>query len=124
MIASLALILSFQLVGEIASRGLNLPLPGPVVGLLLLVGACIAQPGLARRIRPATQGLLQHLSLFFVPAGVGIVAHLQLLRQDGLGLALALAGSTILAIAAGALAFSWTARLTGSIDPAALKSDD
>ena len=44
--------------------------------------------------------------------------------EDGLGLALALAGSTILAIAAGALAFSWTARLTGSIDPAALKSDD
>ena len=124
MIVSLAIILSFQLVGEIASRALSLPLPGPVVGLLLLVGCCIARPALAERIRPTTMGLLQHLSLFFVPAGVGIVAHLQLLREDGLGLALALMGSTALAIAAGALAFSWVARWTGSVDAAAVKGDD
>lgn len=121
MIATLAIILSFQLVGEIASRALDLPLPGPVVGLLLLVGTCVARPALAERIRPATLGLLQHLSLFFVPAGVGIVAHLDLLREYGLGLALALAGSTLLAIAAGALTFTSVARLTGSEDPTAVK---
>ncbi|MCF3972962.1 CidA/LrgA family protein [Paracoccus salsus] len=121
MIATLAIILSFQLVGEVASRALDLPLPGPVVGLLLLVGTCIARPALADRIRPTTMGLLQHLSLFFVPAGVGIVAHWELLRDHGLGLALALAGSTVLAIGAGALAFTAVARLAGSEDPTAIK---
>ena len=122
MIATLAIILSFQLVGEIAARALDLPLPGPVVGLLLLVATCILRPSVAERIRPTTLGLLQHLSLFFVPAGVGIVAHWGLLRVYGLGLALALAGSTVLGIGAGALAFTAVARLTRSEDPSAMKA--
>ncbi|MBU3031538.1 CidA/LrgA family protein [Paracoccus marinaquae] len=121
MIGTLAIILGFQLVGEVASRALALPLPGPVVGLILLVGSCLLRPALADRIRPATMGLLQHLSLFFVPAGVGIVAHWELLRTHGMGLALAVMGSTVLAIAAGALAFTLVARWTGSEDPSALK---
>ena len=116
MIAPLAIILGFQLVGEVASRGLGLPLPGPVVGLVLLVGCCLLRPGLADRLRPVTQGLLAHLSLFFVPAGVGVIAHLPLIREYGAGLALAIAASTVLAIAAGAWAFVLVARITGSRD--------
>ena len=122
MIATLALILTLQLVGEIAARALSLPLPGPVVGLILLVLTCVIRPSLVDRIRPATQGLLQHLSLFFVPAGVGIVAHLPLLGQHGVGLAVAIAGSTLLAIAVGALAFTWVARLLNT--PADEGGDD
>lgn len=114
MIVPLAIILSFQLVGEIAARGLNLPLPGPVVGLLLLVGCCLARPALADQLRMVTQGLLAHLSLFFVPAGVGIIAHGGLIRDYGLALVLAIVISTVLAIAAGAWAFVLVARLTGS----------
>ncbi|MFN3526632.1 MAG: CidA/LrgA family protein [Paracoccus sp. (in: a-proteobacteria)] len=121
MIATLAIILGFQLVGEITSRGLALPLPGPVVGLLLLVVCCILRPALAERLRPVSTGLLGHLSLFFVPAGVGIVAHWDLLKQHGLGLAVAVAVSTVLAIAAGALAFTAIAHATGSQDPNSLK---
>lgn len=117
MILTLAIILSFQLVGEAASRGLDLPLPGPVVGLLLLVAACILRPDLAQRIRSTTEGLLQHLSLFFVPAGVGVVAHMDLIRTHGLGLAAAIIGSTVLAIGFGALTFAAVSRLTGSADP-------
>jgi putative effector of murein hydrolase LrgA (UPF0299 family) len=121
MIQTLAIILSFQLVGEVLSRVASLPLPGPVAGMLLLVVTCIVRPALAERIRPTTSGLLSHLSLFFVPAGVGIVAHSQLLRSDGLGIAAAVMVSTILAIAAGALVFTWVARLTGSEEPDALR---
>ena len=121
MITALSLILAFQLAGEILSRALDLPLPGPVVGLCLLVAACILRPALADRLRPTAQGLLSHLSLFFVPAGVGVVAHWPVLRDHGIGLALAIMGSTILAIAAGALAFQAVARLTGTVDPSALK---
>lgn len=121
MIRVLALILTFQLGGEIASRALALPLPGPVVGLVALVLACLLRPGLAEAIRPTAQGLLSHLSLFFVPAGVGVVAHWDVLQSHGLGLAVALMGSTALAIAAGALAFTAVARLTGTEEPQALK---
>lgn len=121
MIQTLAIILGFQLAGEITSRALSLPLPGPVVGLIALVLACILRPALATRIRPTATGLLSHLSLFFVPAGVGIVAHWDLLRMHGIGLAAALTGSTLLAIAAGAWAFTLVARLTGSEETAALR---
>lgn len=121
MIRTLAIILFFQLFGEVISRALDLPLPGPVVGLIGLVVACILRPELADAIRPTTTGLLSHLSLFFVPAGVGIVAHWDLVREQGIGLAAALIGSTVLAIAAGAWAFTAIARLTGSEEPHALK---
>lgn len=121
MIMSLAVILGFQLVGEVASRALDLPLPGPVIGLCLLVASCLARPALAHRLRPVTMGLLQHLSLFFVPAGVGVVAHMALIRDQGIALALAIAGSTVLAIGVGALVFVAVAKLTGSTDPSALK---
>lgn len=116
MIPALTIILCFQLIGEVASRWLDLPLPGPVIGLVLLVGCCIIRPPLAERIRPVAQGLLGHLSLFFVPAGVGVIAHLPTLAQHGIGLALALVVSTVLAIAAGALTFAAVARLTGTSD--------
>lgn len=116
MIPALTIILSFQLIGEVASRGLGLPLPGPVIGLVLLVGCCIARPSLAQLIRPVAQGLLANLSLFFVPAGVGVIAHLPTLAQHGIGLAIALVASTLLAIAVGALTFAAVARMTGSGD--------
>ncbi|SIS88556.1 CidA/LrgA family protein [Paracoccus saliphilus] len=121
MISTLAIILSFQLAGEVISRALALPLPGPVVGLILLLLTCILRPSVAALIRSTALGLLQHLSLFFVPAGVGIVAHWELLREHGAGLALALMGSTALAIAVGAWVFAAVARWTGSTDPDARK---
>lgn len=116
MVPALVAILTFQLIGEVATRGLSLPLPGPVVGLVLLLAAMRAVPRLAVALRPAAQGILGHLSLFFVPAGVGVVAHLELLREHGLALAAAIMGSTVLALMAGALAFSWVARLTGNAE--------
>lgn len=121
MIMSLAMILGFQLVGEVASRALDLPLPGPVVGLCLLVASCVLRPALADRLRPVTLGMLQHLSLFFVPAGVGVIAHMTLIREQGVALLLAILASTVLAIAIGAVVFEWVARWTGSEDPEAVK---
>ena len=123
MIAALATILCFQLAGEILSRAAGLPVPGPVVGMVALVAACLARPALTERIRPVAQGLLANLSLFFVPAGVGVVAHVALIREQGAALALAIAVSTVLAIAVGALVFQWVARAAGAVDPNALKSE-
>ncbi|WP_409201301.1 CidA/LrgA family protein [Paracoccus aurantius] len=109
----MAILLSFQLVGEIAARGLGMPLPGPVIGLVLLVLSCSAKPRLAEMLRPAARGLLANLSLFFVPAGVGVIAHLPEFRSNGFAIATALMVSTALAIAAGALVFAFVVRVMG-----------
>lgn len=113
MIPALATILLFQLAGEVASRALALPLPGPVLGMVALVAAFLTFPRLAAAVQPTAQGLLAHLSLLFVPAGVGVVAHLGVLTREGPALALALVVSTIAAIAVGALAFVAVTHLTG-----------
>lgn len=113
MIAALATILFFQLIGETISRGLGLPLPGPVLGLVFLVIAGAIQPRLITFLRAAANGLLGNLSLFFVPAGVGVIAHLAQFRDHTLGLGVALIVSTVLAIAVSALVFVFVAKLTG-----------
>lgn len=113
MIPALSILLGFQLIGELVARGLGLPLPGPVIGLLLLVGSCVWRPALAELLRPVVRGLLGNLSLFFVPAGVGVIAHMAEFRQDGVAIAIALMVSTVLAIAAGALAFKYAVKAFG-----------
>lgn len=107
MLRALALLFTCQLVGEVVVRGLHVPLPGPVLGLMLLA----LGPGVARRFggpsseaiestqlgRTAT-GLLGVLGILFVPAGVGLVQHLPLLREHGFALMAALLGSTLITL--------------------------
>ena len=116
MLNPLILILTSQLVGEILARGLGLPVPGPVLGMVALTAAFALTPQLRETMRPVAQGILGHLSLLFVPAGVGVIGNLTVLSGMGTALALAIIISTVLAIAAGALTFALVARLTGAQD--------
>lgn len=116
MLHALAIILVFQLAGEAVVRALALPVPGPVLGAAALLFAFIALPRLAALVRPTGEGILAHLSLLFVPAGVGVVGHLGTLGAEALPVAAALVGSTVAAIAAGALTFAAVARLLGQPD--------
>jgi len=113
MIGHLAAILAFQLAGEVIVRGAGITLPGPVLGMALMLAVFVARPRAAEAIRPTAQGLLAHLSLLFVPAGVGIVGHVGRLGADGPAILVALVVSTAAAIAVGALAFVATARALG-----------
>lgn len=116
MIFHITVLLAFQLLGEVISRTLLPALPGPVLGLVLLLTAMLALPKLAVAIRPTANGLLSHLSLLFVPAGVGVVGHLDLIADHGVALIAALVLSTVLAITVGALVFVGVARVMGQTD--------
>lgn len=94
----LALLLLFQSAGELLSRALHLPFPGPVVGLLLLLGA-LRWRAVQHRVATVAGFLLAHLSLLFVPVGVGVMTHLELLQQHGLRLLVVLMVSTWVALA-------------------------
>ena len=116
MLHALIAILSLQLLGEAAARALSLPLPGPVLGMVLMLALLVASRRFSALIRPTAQGILAHLSLLFVPAGVGVVGHFATLGGQTAAIAVAVVGSTILAIAVGALTFAAVARLTGARD--------
>jgi putative effector of murein hydrolase LrgA (UPF0299 family) len=122
MIVSVTAIMLSQLLGEALARGLGLPAPGPVIGMALMLGLLALRPWLAPALpREMTNGelestsktILAHLSLLFVPAGVGVVQNLDLIARHGLELAIALVVSTVLALATTAFVFSFTSRLLG-----------
>jgi len=107
MLKSLATLLVCQLMGEAVTRALALPLPGPVLGLLILLAALFT----ARRLRrvdastvdatplgTVSNSLLAVLGVLFVPAGVGVIEHLHLLGQQGPALFVTLLVSTALTI--------------------------
>jgi holin-like protein len=107
MIASLSLILLCQLVGEVIARGLFLPTPGPVLGLLLLLLLLLLRDRFAVLARGplqgdgvenASRGLLANLSLLFVPAGVGVVQKLDLIAVHGIAIAAVLAISVLVTL--------------------------
>ena len=98
----LAWLLVLQLVGEVLARAFSLPLPGPVIGMLLLMPALGWRP-LCEPVTEVARFLLAHLSLLFVPVGVGVITHLDVLRQHGFGLLAVIALSTWIGLAVSAL---------------------
>ena len=122
MLVSLGLLLLCQLLGEALARALVAPVPGPVIGMALMLIMLLLRekcaPILPREVGDGTlektsTGLLSHLSLMFIPAGVGVVQRLDLVVQHGVALFVALFLSTALALLAGVAAFRLIARLMG-----------
>ncbi len=115
MLEAFAVLLGFQLLGEILVQAGGLPLPGPVLGLALLFLVLAWRRRVGNDLGRTSHTLLEHLSLLFVPAGVGIVQYLPRLAHAWLPLGLALLGSTLAAIAVTALVMRVLLRLTGAL---------
>lgn len=120
MIASLSLILLCQLAGEVIVHGLGLPVPGPVLGLVFLLLLLLARDRFAvlargplqgNGVENASRGLLAHLSLMFVPAGVGVVQKLDLVAAHGIAIAAVLALSVVMTLLATVATFLGVSRL-------------
>ncbi|MBU4529482.1 MAG: CidA/LrgA family protein [Hoeflea sp.] len=110
MLSALTLILTCQLAGELITRFLGLPVPGPVAGMVILFALLALKGKVPDDIGVVADGLLRHLALLFVPAGVGIMAHLGLIGQDWLPISVAVVGSTLATIAVTGLMMSRLAR--------------
>ena len=102
----LACLLVLQSVGEMLARGLALPFPGPVIGMVLLLVA-LRWPAVRAPVSACADFLLSHLSLLFVPVGVGVMTHLALLSQYGLRMLVVIVVSTLAGLAVTALALYW-----------------
>ncbi len=94
----LAWLLLLQSIGELLSRGLSLPFPGPVIGMMLLLIA-LRWPLVREPVAACADFLLTHLSLLFVPVGVGVMTHLSLVSQYGGRMLLVIVLSTLIGLA-------------------------
>lgn len=124
MLPAFAALLICQLAGEAAVRATGLPLPGPVVGMALLFVLMIVRAPLPQELAPTADGILRHLSLLFVPAGVGVVQQLDRLGHDGLRLVLVIVVTTVISLAVTALVFAAAAHLLGADDLSPDPPDD
>ena len=105
-----------QCAGEALARVLSLPVPGPVLGLVLLFIA-LSWRGIPQGVATAADGLARHLSLLFVPAGVGVISYARPLAAEWVPITVALVVSVIVTLAATALTFRWLAARTAPHTP-------
>ena len=105
----LAWLLVFQSVGELLARGMKLPFPGPVVGMLLLL-LVLRWKVVREPVSQCADFLLSHLSLLFVPVGVGVMTHLSLVSQYGWRMLVVVVLSTLAGLAVTVLSLHWTKR--------------
>ena len=105
-LTGMAWLLALQSLGELLSRGLALPFPGPVVGMVLLLLALNVR-AVREPVGQCADFLLSHLSLLFVPVGVGVMTHLPLLGEYGGRMLAVIVLSTWIGLAVTALALHW-----------------
>ena len=102
----LAWLLALQSAGELLARGLSLPFPGPVIGMMLLLVALNWEP-VREPVSECADFLLAHLSLLFVPVGVGVMTHLSLVSQYGLRILVVIVLSTLAGLLVTVLTLHW-----------------
>ena len=110
MLNYLTLIFGCQLAGELVTRALAIPVPGPVLGMVMLFLLLVYRGSIPEKLATVADGLLGHLSLLFVPAGVGVMLHFPLLGDDWMAITVALVVSTVATIVVTALVMSWLTR--------------
>lgn len=103
MLNYLTFIFCCQLAGEFLIGATGLPVPGPVIGMVLLFLFLLLKGHIPKDLSSVADGLLNHLALLFVPAGVGIMLHFKLLGEDIFAISIALLFSTILTVIVTAL---------------------
>ena len=106
----ITLLLVYQLVGEVTVRLLSLPIPGPVLGMVMLFLTLMVRGNTPEPLENASSALLSHLSLLFVPAGVGMMSHFGQIADEWLPITLALFLSTIITMVATAGIMQITSR--------------
>jgi holin-like protein len=98
MLDGLLILLAFQFAGEWLVRALELPLPGPVVGMVLLLLALTTRAALLQRVAPAANLLIGNLTLLFFPIGIGIVLEWDRYAEHGLALVVSIVVGTLVAL--------------------------
>ncbi len=107
MLPALLTLLAFQALGELLVRGMGLPVPGAVAGMGLLFLWLLGRGGASRRLERVSRELLQHLGLFFVPAGVGVIVLGPRIAQAWKPLLAAVVLGTLVTLVVTALVFRW-----------------
>lgn len=107
MINTFTTLLIFQTLGEGLGYAFSLSVPGPVIGMLLLFCFLLFKPTAAPKLAPTALEFLKHLSLLFVPAGVGVMVYAQQVAAEWWPILASLVVSTLVSLVVTALTLRW-----------------
>ena len=109
MLEQIARVMFWLCVGEIAARSGLLRLPAPVTGLILLYAELAVRGKLPDDLGVLADRLLQFLGMLFVPAGVGVIAYLDVLKAEALPILAAVIGGTAITLFVTMVVANWSA---------------
>lgn len=112
MVEAFAVLLVFQLVGEVLVQALSLPVPGPLIGMLLLFGSLVLRGELAPGLQRSAQALLSHLMLLFIPAVTGVMMYFERIEREWLPFVAACLLGAVITMAVTAFTLRWMLRVT------------
>jgi holin-like protein len=125
MASALLTLIGFQLLGDIVADIFSVPVPGMVIGLILLIAVLWArgrvhgpEKAVPEALHRVAKGLHDHLGLLFVPAGVGVMANLHTLATDAVGLFAAVVVSTVATVTVTGLTARWFRTEVPAVAPA------
>jgi holin-like protein len=107
LLAAFAVLVGLDMAGAAMARALRVPVPGTVVGLLVLFGGLLVLGRVPGPLEKVAALLFDHLNLLYIPAAVGVMAYGALVRRDAWPIAVALLASGVV----GLLVAGWTFQL-------------
>lgn len=110
MVYAVTALFAFQLLGELLVHGLGLPLPGPLVGMLLLFAALLVRGGVPAPLNHTATTLLQNMMLLFIPGIAGVMLHFDRIADEWLPFLVACVVGAAVTLVVTALTLQWLLR--------------
>lgn len=92
------IILCIYLLGELISKGLNLPVPGNIIGMIILLTLLCSNIVKIEKVETISSFFLDHLAFFFIPAGVGLLTSFHIIKSSLIEILLICIVATIIVI--------------------------
>ena len=106
-------LLVLQWVGEVLVQSLGLPLPGALVGALLLLVGLLLLGRLPKALEQTSGALLQNLMLLFIPIVAGVMLHFERIASEWLPFLASGIGGAVLTLLVTAAVFRWLLQRSG-----------
>ena len=99
MLQGLIVLVALQLIGETFSHYLNIPIPGAIIGMVLLLGYLVIRGFVSKPLLETSTRLFPYLPLLLIPASVGVIQYGSLLEEEGVAVLTALVLSLVISFA-------------------------
>lgn len=115
MLHAFALLLVCQVAGDVFVQLSGLPLPGAVVGLMLLLGGLLVLGRVPQGLDQCANGLLPHMMLLFIPSVAGVMQHFERVAQEWRPFLIASIGGTFVTLIVTTVTLRWLLRRMGHV---------